>query len=197
MTELRRRIIDASVTLVDEKGVRSISFREVARRAGVSHQAPYHHFGNVHGILRAIAEEGFSALATAMRTAADAAGDDPIERLTQAGRAYVGFAHSNTGHFRVMFQHALVDVHDETQPLREAGDSYRTLVELATAVCESGLTKETRVDELVRLAWSAVHGVSVLLVEGVLGRKTPATKDELAAIAASVADHMGRLLRSH
>ncbi|MEL6195672.1 MAG: TetR/AcrR family transcriptional regulator [Myxococcota bacterium] len=197
MTELRRRIIDASVTLVDEKGVRSISFREVARRAGVSHQAPYHHFGNVHGILRAIAEEGFSALAKAMRSAADGAGDDPIERMTKAGRAYVAFAHSNTGHFRVMFQQALVDIHDEHQPLREAGDAYQTLTELATAVCESGLAKETSVDELVRLAWSAVHGVSVLLVEGVLGRKTPATEDELASIAASVADHIGRLLRSH
>ncbi|MEL6186057.1 MAG: TetR/AcrR family transcriptional regulator, partial [Myxococcota bacterium] len=109
--DLDRKILDASADLIAERGVRNVSFREVARRAGVSHQMPYHIFKNLQGILTALAREGFSTLAAQMNAAADAE-SDAGDRLTAAGFAYVDFACSHVGHFRVMFQRALVDVHD-------------------------------------------------------------------------------------
>ena len=72
MTDTRKAILDATLELVAEQGVRAVSFREVARRAGVSHQTPYHHFGDHLGILRAIAAEGFETLNAAMDAAARA-----------------------------------------------------------------------------------------------------------------------------
>lgn len=89
MSDLRRKSLDASAALVAEHGVRQVSFREVARRAGVSHQAPYHHFGNYQEILRHLVSEGFTSLGEAMRTAAEEAGPDPLDALCAAGVAYV------------------------------------------------------------------------------------------------------------
>ena len=171
MSELRRKILDASVALVEEQGVRAVSFREVARRAGVSHQAPYHHFGNHRGILRAIAQEGFGELARAMQDAAVEAGPDPLNSLTASGTAYVQFAREHKGHFRVMFQKALVDIRDEDDPIEEAERTHGTLVRLAYAAHEAGYGAHLSADAVSHLCWSTVHGIAVLLVEDVLAAK--------------------------
>ncbi len=120
MGGLRRRILDASVELVAEQGVRAISFREVARRAGVSHQAPYHHFKSDAGILHEIAREGFAALARAVQAAAKKTGAHPLEALEAAGVASVLFASRHLGHFRVMFQQSFDERVKAAVPLAEA-----------------------------------------------------------------------------
>lgn len=193
MGGLRRRILDASVELVEEQGVRAVSFREVARRAGVSHQAPYHHFGNYHGILRAIAEEGFAGLARAMGDAAEAA-DDPLDALTAAGVAYVNFARGHAGHFRVMFQRALVDVRDQDDPLEEAEAAHDTLLRLAGAAHAAGYGAHLTADALTHICWSTVHGISVLLVEGVLAEKTPMSDTLEVALIDQVVHGLSALL---
>jgi AcrR family transcriptional regulator len=167
-TDLRRKILDASIELVAEQGVRAVSFREVARRAGVSHQTPYHHFGDHLGILHAIAREGFAGLDQAMRDAAARAGADAVARLQAAGIAYVGFARKRLGHFRVMFQRTLVDLHDRGDPIPEADATFATLMRLAEQVHQAGRGGGLSVEEIGHLSWSTVHGLSVLVVEGTL-----------------------------
>lgn len=194
MGGLRQKILDASVALVEEQGVRAVSFREVARRAGVSHQAPYHHFGNYHGILRAIAQEGFAGLGQAMNDAADAAGDDALDALTAAGVAYVNFARGHAGHFRVMFQRALVDIRDQDDPLEEAEATHGTLLRLAGAAHAAGYGAHLSADALTHICWSTVHGISVLLVEGVLAEKTPMSESIEAALVKQVVGGLGALL---
>jgi AcrR family transcriptional regulator len=162
--DARRRILDASIALVAEQGVRAVSFREVARRAGVSHQTPYHHFGDHVGILREVAREGFVSLADAMQSAADRAGDDPYKALHEAGVAYVKFARTNVGHFRVMFQGPLI-VSEEQPPLEEGERTFETLVRLVTAAHKAGAGRGLSVEAISRLAWSTVHGLSLLLIE--------------------------------
>lgn len=163
---LRRKVLDASIALVAEQGVREVSFREVARRAGVSHQTPYHHFGDHLGILHAIAREGFASLHAAMVAAA--AGLEPLDALDAAGVAYVNFAQTHVGHFRVMFQRTLVDVHDPGRPIPEAAETYAMLVRLARAVHRAGQGGGLSAEGLARLALSTVHGLSMLLMEGVM-----------------------------
>ena len=172
MSELRRQILDASVALVAEKGVRALSFREVARRAGVSHQAPYHHFGDHRGILQAIALEGFAGLTEAMRAAAKEHAD-PLDALTAAGVAYVGFARTHVGHVRVMFDSALVQAEVDAPPA-EAHGTHEMLVTLATAAHAAGYGASMSIDALAHLCWSTVHGLATLLVEGVLQAKARA-----------------------
>ena len=195
MGGLRRKILDASVALVEEQGVRAVSFREVARRAGVSHQAPYHHFGNHRGILRAIAREGFQELRRAMNEAAEAAGPNPLDALTASGVAYANFARTHTGHFRVMFQKALVDIGDREDPLEEAEATHGTLVRLATAAHAAGYGSHLTEDGLAHLTWATVHGISNLIVEGVLAAKIPMTDAIEATIVNQVVHGLSELLR--
>ena len=65
--DVRRLVLDAAIAIIEADGAESLSMREVARRAGVSHQAPYHYFGDRSGIFAAISEEGFTFLARAFR----------------------------------------------------------------------------------------------------------------------------------
>jgi AcrR family transcriptional regulator len=184
-SDARRKILDASAKLVAEQGVRAVSFREVARRAGVSHQTPYHHFGDHVGILRELAREGFIGLTGAMRTAA-AQADEPTQALTAAGVAYVLFATTHVGHFRVMFQGALLD-----PPLPEGEATYETLVGLAAAAHKAGAGRGFSVETISHLAWSTVHGLSLLLIEGTLRAKGGAIDEP--ATTKQVVGALGRL----
>ena len=75
-TNLRQKVLKASVALIGEGGLDRLSMREVARKAGVSHQAPYHHFGDREAILAALAGEGFAKLKQELERAAASTGDD-------------------------------------------------------------------------------------------------------------------------
>jgi AcrR family transcriptional regulator len=164
MPDARRKILDASIDLVAEQGVRAVSFREAARRAGVSHQTPYHHFGDHRGILLEIAREGFAGLADAMATAG-ASSPDPLTALVEAGMAYVDFATAHVGHFRVMFQ----PPGDATPTgIPEAERTHEVLLGLAGAVVAHGNGGGLPVPVLAELCWSTVHGLATLLVEGII-----------------------------
>jgi AcrR family transcriptional regulator len=189
--DARRRILDASIVLVAEQGVRAVSFREVARRAGVSHQTPYHHFGDHVGILREIAREGFANLADAMHSAASRAGDDPYKALHEAGVAYVKFARAHVGHFRVMFQGAL-NAGGDHPPLEEGDRTFDTLVRLVTAAHRAGAGRGLTVEAMSRLAWSTVHGLSLLLIEDCFRPKNAAVDE--AAVTRQVVGALSRLL---
>lgn len=110
--DLRQALIDAAAHLVHEKGPAGFSLREVARRAGVSHAAPAHHFGSTQGLLTAVATAGFEHLSAAMRTATVDV-DDPAERLRRLGRAYVDISAEFPGHVALMFRSDIVDHDDE------------------------------------------------------------------------------------
>src|SRR5271154_4825053 len=88
---LRQTLLDAAVALIGEVGPRAFTLREVARRAGGSHNAPYRHFSSKDELLVAVASEGFDRLTETMRQHL-AAGQSPAERLALAGCGYVAFA---------------------------------------------------------------------------------------------------------
>lgn len=170
-----------------------MSFREVARLAGVSHQTPYHHFHSHMGILQAIAREGFAQLCAAMDTAARA-GKDPLESLYAAGVAYVMFARQHVGHFRVMFQGALVDIKEDGTPIEEAEQTHACLVRLSRAAHRAGAGRGLSADAISNLSWSTVHGLAMLLVEGTLRNKHPKAGDDESAIIKQVVGTLRRLL---
>ncbi|MGH7102938.1 MAG: TetR/AcrR family transcriptional regulator, partial [Acetobacteraceae bacterium] len=103
-TDLRQKVLQASLALIEEGGLDRLSMREVARKSGVSHQAPYYYFGDREGILAAIAGEGFSTLGQSLLHAIDRAGSEPAQALEAIGRAYVAFALRNPAYFQAMFR---------------------------------------------------------------------------------------------
>lgn len=158
--DLRQGLIDAATDLLGSKGAAELSLREVARKAGVSHAAPAHHFGDKLGLLTAVAADGFRLLADALRSARQAHPGDAREAFVDGGEAYVSFAQRHPGHFAVMFRGDLHRIDDEDLALA-AGNAYNELVQMCTAVTgEEGSTKAAWI------AWAFVHGVATLGIEG-------------------------------
>lgn len=149
---LRESLVDAAVAAIEEHGVDRLSLREIARRVGVSHAAPAHHFGDRAGLFTAIATDGFERLAAEL----EAAGGD----FAAAGVAYVRFATRDRGRFEVMFRPELHRPGDEAlaAAMARAG---RVLG--AGAAGEPG---DARRNELA--AWSIVHGFSTLWNAGAI-----------------------------
>ena len=106
--DLRHALIEATESLLAERGPESFSLREVARRAGVSPAAPAHHFGDASGLLTAVAALGFDALAQALRAAETRGGRDPLKRLREQGVGYVEFATRHPARFRLMFREGVL-----------------------------------------------------------------------------------------
>jgi AcrR family transcriptional regulator len=162
---LRDRILAASVALVQESGIGALSMREVARRAGVSHQAPYHHFADKEAILAALAEAGFRRLADALEAAP---GADALEALTHGGQAYLQFALEHPAHFRVMFRPELVELERYPTAQVEAERAYAALETLVGRVVAEGKMPPEGAPGLLVLAWSFVHGLAALVLDGPL-----------------------------
>ncbi len=188
--DLRRRILEASVALVRDDGLGALSMREVARRAGVSHQAPYHYFPDRESILAAIAAEGFRRLAAALRAARDASANLE-ERLKKTGAAYVEFALESPAYFRVMFRPELVDVTAFPEAQTEGMRAFAELEDLVRLTFESARGRMPADEETWSvIQWSVVHGLACLMLDGPLAAAypTPAARKKVihGAVAALV-----------
>lgn len=148
--DLRAVILRGGGKLIEEQGVAKVSLREVARRAGVSHNAPYRHFADREALLAALAAEGFSILGKALKESAG----------LELGAAYVRFARAQPQRFRLMFGGLL--------PMKK----YPALGEAASGayqVLEASFRGRSEVKEpgvAAAAAWSLVHGLSHLILDG-------------------------------
>lgn len=161
---LRKTLLDAAVALIGEVGPRAFTLREVSRRAGVSHNAPYRHFPSRDELLAAVAEQGFERLTAVMRKAM-APGRSPLERLELCGCGYVEFALRWPQHFVVMFDlpHTPIDC----SPAHIAGqNAFQVLLDCVTAAQESGDLAPGELMPLAWTAWSLVHGIAKLANSG-------------------------------
>lgn len=170
--ELRERILRASVELLEREGLSALSMREVARRAGVSHQAPYHHFPDRESILAAIAEDGFRKLGQMMDVPGSAS-LGVLERLQRAATAYVTFALSHPAHFRVMFRPELVHFGGFPSLGCAADEVYAHLEQSVCDFIASGRGWQRSEPAVIALCWSTVHGLASLLLDGPLSYKLP------------------------
>lgn len=161
--DLRNALITAGVAMLAEEGVEALSLRALARRAGVSHNAPYQHFADKDALLAAIAEQGFGLLVEAIDDSQ--AGADPgtiRDRLVAVGQGYLRFAIEHPHHFRLMFgPRAHAGYPSLSSAARAAFDR------LAQIVAEGQRQGTLRGDdprEAAMVIWLAVHGLSALLI---------------------------------
>jgi AcrR family transcriptional regulator len=161
---LRRALIDAAVSAIAKHGVDALNLRQLAARAGVTPGAPYHHFTDREELLAAIAEEGFGRLGAELIAGRDAAGDEASARFEALGRAYINFAISCPGYFRVMFHGDGKSSGPSAPGLR----AFHLLRDAVLACQEAGTAPAGDPSALVLTAWSAVHGFATLWVDGAL-----------------------------
>jgi AcrR family transcriptional regulator len=157
--DLPNALRKAAAEVIEERGLGDFSLREVARRAGVSHTAPAHHFGDVRGLLTSLAEEGMQQLHD-VTAAAAATTDDPVERLSAIGVAYVELARSHPAHCQVMFRTDIVNTDDPE--LQAMGLQAYAVVERVVADLLEAESLDVDVDDATWLCWSAMQGLVVL-----------------------------------
>lgn len=157
--DLRRALLAAAGKIMEQEGALALSLRAVAREAGVSPAAPYHHFRDKAELLAAVAEEGFDGLGEAMRAARDA---EPGDALTAMGVAYVMFARGNPTLYRVMTDSTREKAPHSDVTL-EDGSPDRPYMLVRRALIASGVgveDDELGLDISVAALWCAVHGLA-------------------------------------
>jgi len=180
---LRETLLSAAISLIGEVGPAAFTLREVARRAGVSHNAPYRHFRNREDLIAAVASEGFRELAKAMHAAAEKQ-NNAFDRLKHAGLAYVGFALRKPEHFTVMFD---VPRSEDLSPeaATAAKEAFAELSLLVQAIQADGRFARIDPQQQALYAWSTVHGIAKLAIAG---RLPYHTKSGIMHFAAFVID---------
>lgn len=188
---LRPALVAVGIELARSGGPGAVVLREATRRAGVAPNAAYRHFADRDALLEAVCSAAQAALAVAIEAELAAVpqdgepGDIAWERLRAVGTGYLRFARSEPGLFRTAFS-VPTDLRQATSPER-AGESGLTPFQLLTAALDelvvTGVLAPVRRPEAEYLAWSAVHGLAVLVLDGPLRgfghAKTQAIEDRL------------------
>lgn len=194
--DLRQAMIDAAEAVLAEKGVGGFTLRECARRAGVSPAAPAHHFGNLVGLLTAIATLGFDDLSLEMESAVATARASGSDRLAAICEAYLAVALARPGRFRVAFGRLGLKNNDEElrrAAIRAFGILVReTKLALGHAVDADVLTRlpssYTGDEDIAEIlfVWSVTHGFSTMLIDGQLAplEMQPDGRERLIALYA-------------
>ena len=167
---LRESLLQAAISLIAEVGPTAFTLREVARRAGVSHNAPYRHFRDKDDLIDSVAAEGYLQLTAAMQRAASRQ-PRPLDRLKHAGLAYIEFALQRPEHFTVMFDAPVAGEHGLSDS-PEAKQAFTTLVELVKDSQQARQLPSGDPLQFALLAWTMVHGVAKLATTGRLPYRT-------------------------
>lgn len=161
--DLRAQLIAAVRELVEDHGPDGFSVAEAARRAGVSSAAPYKHFRDKPEILRAVASEAMDRLRSAMEAGVAAHPSGSVEGIAAMGQAYVDFARTGPGVFRLVF--GLTEGHEDDPALLEKGQACLAVVAQAVAACVGRPPDASEVQRAAYILWSFVHGHSFLTID--------------------------------
>ena len=155
--DLSRALIEAARRILEAEGPAALSLRAVAREAGVSPAAPYHHFKDKTELLEAVAHEGWEAVGQAI-TAARHSSADPGEALGAIGLAYLHFARDNPALYRLMYDTS----RDRTSMPEHENEEDSGLANVQGALIEAGAdpTDELELQLATVASWCAVHGLA-------------------------------------
>lgn len=167
---LRRALLDVAEDVLEERGVEQFTMRECARRAGVSHGAPAHHFNDVAGLLSELAAESFEAL-DALMTRYRQKSKEAYDQFIATGLAYADYALAHRARFQLMFRSDRLDF-ENPRLAQASARTYGQLLETLAALPPPEREPPLTLDERAGLAWSIVHGFAVLMLENELFAET-------------------------
>jgi AcrR family transcriptional regulator len=162
---LRAELLDTAVEELRETGAEALSLRALARAVGVSQTAPYRHFADKNALLAALATRGYRDLLGALRTAGDATGDCPRERLIAFAHAYVDYATNNPDLFKLMFGPALQPTEKFPELRAASRETYGLVQEILRHGIERGIFRDQDIAYLANAAWAGIHGLATLRVD--------------------------------
>ncbi|RXF72624.1 TetR/AcrR family transcriptional regulator [Hansschlegelia zhihuaiae] len=180
--DLRRALIETALAILQEERGWQFTLRELARRAGVSHAAPYKHFADKAALLAEIALIGFEKLREALLAAQTAQPANDRDALLPAARAYLGFARRNPALYRLMFgaeagEPAAVHLDDR------ARGAFAVVVEFLERGQAAGLIRKREALGQATACWALLHGLAMLELDGLLLREKVGEDAVEAALA--------------
>lgn len=165
--DLRRAIVETALAMLAEEKGWQFTLREVARRVGVSHAAPYKHFPDKGALLAELAVQGFEQLGDELRASIEPAPRSITKAFQAAATAYVEFGLRNPALYRLMFSAEAGDaasVHMSERALATLG----VLLELLERGQREGAFRRRPVQGQAAACWAQVHGMTMLAIEGLL-----------------------------
>jgi AcrR family transcriptional regulator len=173
--DLQRAIVGAALEVLSESQSTEFSLRELARRAGVSHNAPYKHFADKRELLAAVSAVGFELLAQRMAEAMEGL-TSPRAQLSAMARDYVRHGVENPALYRLMFGGYLTGP-DDGRPAIEIAAADKTKALLAGAILDGALGRrfpntprnERKIAGAILVFWSQMHGLTLLLIDRLVG----------------------------
>lgn len=185
--DLKAALLNAARAIVEEQGADAFTLREAARRAGVSHGAPAHHFGDKTGLLTALAAQVLSERVEQVEAAKLAAGPNPLDQLKACGMAHIEFLISHPRLEGLCWRDNLIDRSDPTlqdvlQRMTEG------LIETMSAVTGKALVPDKEANPSTLLAISVVHGFAQMVNERVILQQV--AEHERRPRALAMADEM-------
>jgi AcrR family transcriptional regulator len=156
--DLRTALLAAAEAEIAERGIEAFSLRQVARRAGVSHAAPAHHFGDANGLLTALAAEGFRQFLATQEAVEATVPQTPRAQLIASGVGYVSFARARPALFRLMFGSQRTSYADAV--LKAAADAALGHLMLRVKLAGGQGAQD------IAAVWATAHGLADLMVSG-------------------------------
>lgn len=163
--DLRAALLDAAVTVIDEIGPQGLTIREVARRAGVSHAAPYRHFTDRDELILAAVEQGFELLQQTMDAEKAAAEKDPMSQFAASGLAYLEFALNNPAYYRVMFSGDLLSSTGHVTLQHTSQDALKEMVDNIAQCQRLGMVREGDPATQALTILATMHGFVSLVID--------------------------------
>ena len=177
--DLRRALLDEALRTIQDDGVEALTLRTIGVRLGVSRTALYRHFTDKRALLSAVATEGFRLLTERLL---DAWGAGGVRGFNAMGVAYIRFAMANPSHYRVMFGGFVDNGPRDEDLMRESTAAFQALVDAIVALQRNGAVRKDDPLQLAQFIWAAVHGVSMLIIDGQFAHQQ-ATIDDLIQFA--------------
>jgi AcrR family transcriptional regulator len=163
--DLRRALLDEALRTIQHDGVDALTLRTIGLKLGVSRTALYRHFADKRALLSAVATEGFRMIRERL---VEAWGSGGVREFNATGVAYIRFAMANPSHYRVMFGGFVDDAPRDEELTREANAAFQALVDSLVVLQKDGAVRKDDPVQLARFIWAAVHGISMLIIDGQL-----------------------------
>jgi AcrR family transcriptional regulator len=185
--DLKNALIQAGIKILAEDGVGGLSLRKAARKAGVSHSAPYSHFTDKQNLIAAIASDGHKQIYERFAAIQARYADDPLRQFLSGAWSYIEFGLESPDHYKITFSGALQDEHNHSEFIEYSQRNMQVLRNMV-AQCRDKEILDSQIDlELQAVSlWGLLHGLVLLLIQGQLPGNLIQTTQPKEIVAAAL-----------
>lgn len=168
--DLKNALIQAGIEILAEEGVGGLSLRKAARKAGVSHAAPYAHFADKQTLIAAIASDGHGKINERLNAVLVTYDGDPLRQFLNTVWAYVQFGLEAPAHYKITFSGAIQDEHSHPEFVEFSQRNMQVLITIVERCRATGILRSDDMDaELHAVSlWGLIHGLVLLIIQGQL-----------------------------